>query len=115
MVIPKKFSLSILLAFLLAGCAQREISYEDARKLFQVGMSPAEVEKAYGKPQFQNELGDFVLWNYPPMEPVSAPAKGVKELRGFQIEFRDNKTTKIAPTWSIEKPSEGGAKMTDVK
>jgi hypothetical protein len=93
----------IALAATLLGCSTGKIGYEQASKLFRVGMSPAEVEKVYGKPQFQDELGDFVLWVYPPTERISVPEKNVEEFRGFQITFRDNKTTKIAATWSVEK------------
>jgi hypothetical protein len=87
----------------LLGCSKDKIGYEQACKLFRSGMSPTEVEKVYGKPEFQNQLGDVVLWEYPPTERVKVPAKNVEEFRGFQIEFRDNKATKIAATWSIEK------------
>jgi hypothetical protein len=109
MVNVKIFFIWITLAAILLGCSKDKIGYEQACKLFRVGMSPAEVEKVYGKPAFQNELGGFVLWEYPPTERVAVPGKDVEEFRGFQIEFRENKSTKIAPTWSVEKHQATGS------
>ncbi|MEO6992319.1 MAG: hypothetical protein ABI273_01705 [Lacunisphaera sp.] len=87
--------------FSIAACAQREITYEDACKLFHVGMSAYQIEKAYGKPQFKDKLGDIVVWNYYPNKKIDAARSG--EFIGYTVDFRNGKALKISPALTVIK------------
>jgi len=102
-MVNTRYVILLLTMLLLVGCAQKQLTYGQAAKMFREGMPTDEVAKVFGKPQFENELGEVTLWNYIPTKEISQ-AKDA-QFTGFVIEIRNNRATKITPTWTVVKPA----------
>ena len=87
---------------------------EDPVDLFQIDgaglvadrLDEGGIEKIFrppqqAKPQFEDKLGDIVVWNYYPKKQIEAARSG--EFSGFTIDFREGKASKISPTWTVLK------------
>jgi len=76
----------------LFGCAKtafvagQELQYDQAKKIFTVGLSFDEIRQKYGSPT--NEFSDkgYVYWSYVPFRTPGA------HVEGFEIWFKDNKS-----------------------
>ncbi len=83
------------LVLLVAGCGRSVMTYEQAQERFSVGMSPAEVKKAFGEPtNVLKEDEKTTSWYYSPLREVVKGAPG--NYSGFAVVFSDGKTTLLA-------------------
>lgn len=87
-----------LLVSVLCGCAkdQEYIEYDAAKTLFKVGMNESTIIEKFGKPNNVLDFGTLTKWFYDHEAIVKSLQVG-ETRKGFSIDFKDGKATKIDP------------------
>ena len=74
------------------GCAKKTMLYQEASSKFRAGISEQEAKKIFGAPTAVIPMDGDVIWHYSPIDHLKPP---VREAEGFELIFRDGKTTRL--------------------
>jgi len=85
----------LICAAVLFGCKRERsvMTYAEAKVVFVQGMSPAELEKAYGKPTYISDYPEGTRWNYVPVKEIERGGKA--SYSGFVVILVNGKATAI--------------------
>lgn len=91
------FSLVVVFA---TGCSRNSLTYEQAKELFHVEMTPEEVKKVFGPPTVEYSQDEAITWDYVPEERIKRSSSG--RFSGFTIVFEKGKASKIWPITTVK-------------